>query len=266
MQVSGRAFLILLGILAVLAIATQPAVLTAVLPATPTPAGTPTFTPAPTATPTLDPLAAIPVATTVGQAVAAYPLPTLPPATAVPAAAVDILAPTPLPVTPAVLTPAVVIPPAPTPVGVPPDRIVIPRLNLDAAVEPSGMVPSTTVPGVAEWAIPDHRAAGWLNTSAPFARPGNTVLAGHHNIHGEVFRGLWDLAAGDEIVLYAGQQVRRYRVSQVLVVAERDRPLAERLANAPYIQPTGDERLTLVTCWPYESNTHRTIVIAYPER
>jgi sortase A len=163
-----------------------------------------------------------------------------------------------------VLTGTVQIPIPPTPAGPPPDRIAIARLGLDAPVEPVGMAPSDVAPGVVEWEVPDHRAAGWLNTSAPFGLPGNTVLDGHHNIKGEVFRDLWTLQAGDEIVLYAGGRARCYAVGQVLILPEKGQPLEVRLANAQYLLPTEDERLTLITCWPYENNTHRTVVIAFP--
>jgi LPXTG-site transpeptidase (sortase) family protein len=37
-----------------------------------------------------------------------------------------------------------------------------------------------------------------------------------------------------------------------------------RMENASWIGESNDERLTLVTCWPYESNTHRLIVVARP--
>jgi sortase A len=37
-----------------------------------------------------------------------------------------------------------------------------------------------------------------------------------------------------------------------------------RLQNAQWIQPTTDERLTLVTCWPYNDNSHRLIIVARP--
>jgi sortase A len=127
------------------------------------------------------------------------------------------------------------------------------------------MVPSSIAPGVFEWGVPDHRAAGWLNTSAAFGLPGNTVLDAHHNIKGEAFRDLWTLKSGDEIVLYADRQSRSYRVSEILILPERNQALEVRLANAQYIQPTPDERLTMITCWPYESNTHRVIVIAFPK-
>ncbi len=41
-------------------------------------------------------------------------------------------------------------------------------------------------------------------------------------------------------------------------------PLEVRQANARYIQPTDDERVTLVTCHPYGSTRFRLIVIARP--
>ena len=122
-------------------------------------------------------------------------------------------------------------------------------------------------------AIPPGKVAGWLSTSAGFGRPGNTVLAGRHQACPElaewakgltVFHGLWTLEPGDEIVLYAGQQARRYVVDEVLILPEQDQPLDVRLANAEYIRPTEDERLTLVTGWPEKDNTHRTIIIAFP--
>jgi sortase A len=158
------------------------------------------------------------------------------------------------------------IPPVPTLVGARPERLVIARLNLDVPVEPVGMVPSEVAPGVVEWDVPEHRAAGWLNTSAALGSAGNIVLDGHHNIKGEVFRDLWALQAGDEIRLHGGGESRGFRVEEVLILPEKDQPLEVRLANARYIQPTVDERLTLITCWPYENNTHRAIVVAIPSK
>ena len=55
-----------------------------------------------------------------------------------------------------------------------------------------------------------------------------------------------------------------YKVTQVETLAEQDQPLAVRLANAQWIEPTTDQRLTLVSCWPYETNSHRLIVVAVP--
>ncbi len=142
-----------------------------------------------------------------------------------------------------------------------PTRIVIPAINLDASIEPVGW---SQVNGVSMWDIPNHFAAGWLKTSAPLSRPGNTVLDGHHNIAGEVFRYLVDLKAGDLIEVYSGAQQVVYQVTALHILPDRDQPLEVREKNAEWIQPTLDERLTLVTCWPYTNNTHRLIVVAMP--
>jgi sortase (surface protein transpeptidase) len=63
---------------------------------------------------------------------------------------------------------------------------------------------------------------------------------------------------------YAASLVRNYRVDQKLILAEAGQPSAARQANAQYINPTTDERLTLVTCCPPTCNTHRLIIVARP--
>lgn len=146
-----------------------------------------------------------------------------------------------------------------------PERIVIPAIHLDAPVVPVGFRELRVGDQrVRAWETPNFFAAGWHKTSAPLGMPGNTVLNGHHNIYGEVFRDLARLKPGDRIFMYSGDQVFVYEVREKYIIPERGRPLSERLANARWIQPTKDERLTLITCWPYTSNTHRLIVIAWP--
>ncbi len=49
-----------------------------------------------------------------------------------------------------------------------------------------------------------------------------------------------------------------------MILPERDQPLSVRLANAQWIEPSTDERLTLITCWPKDNNTHRLIIVAVP--
>jgi LPXTG-site transpeptidase (sortase) family protein len=269
-----RVFLFLLIGLSLLAAVTSPSLLKPFLTSEATPTATlVTETLTPTATSTPDFFDKVPIATPMGQEVAVFQrlstpaLGALPPTfTAGPAlspsgqTSLDLLT-----VSTALISGLhTEIPAPPTPGGPSPDRVYISRLERDLPVEPVGMVPSSVAPGVFEWDVPDHRAAGWLNTSAAFGFSGNTVLDGHHNIKGEAFRDLWTLQAGDEIVLYAGGQSRSYIVSEVLILPERNQPLQVRLANAQYIQPTTDERLTMITCWPYESNSHRVVVIALP--
>lgn len=268
-----RVFLFLLIGLSSLAALTTPALLKPLLQTEVTPTtATVTATSSSTPTATLDPLGHVPTVTPMGANTVAYQHPLPPPAlgalppTFTPEPAFT-SSPNDFPVPSLTLSATVQIdiPTAPTPSGPPPDRLYIPRLNRDLPVEPVGLVPSKTAPGVFEWGVPDHQAAGWLNTSAAFGLSGNTVLDGHHNIKGEAFRDLWTLQPGDELSLFAGAQVEPYLVTEVLILPERDQPLEARLANAQYIQPTADERLTLITCWPYESNTHRVVVIAFPK-
>jgi len=146
-----------------------------------------------------------------------------------------------------------------------PSRLTIPAIGLDAPVETVGWsVKVINGQEVSMWDVPNRFAAGWLKTSARAGEPGNTVLDGHHNIAGEVFRDLVQLKAGDTLQLWVGDRSREYVVSLLKIMPERGQPISVRIENARWIQPTRDERVTLVTCWPYTNNTHRLIVVAQP--
>ncbi len=146
-----------------------------------------------------------------------------------------------------------------------PERIVIPDAAVDAPVSGVGLVQVQNNGQIYyQWQVPDEYRAGWHNTSAPLGKAGNTVLNGHHNINGEVFRDLINLEEGAEVIVYDREHAYTYVVSDIELLPERDQPLAVRQENARWIGPTDDERLTLVTCWPYEDNSHRVVIIAYP--
>ncbi len=184
----------------------------------------------------------------------ATPVP--PTATAVPTATA-IPSPTPRPT-------ATPVPPTPTPEPIkPPTRIVIPSIRLDAPVKSVGLVREPTT-GFWTYDIPAFRAAGWSDDSAPLGRPGNTVLNGHNNILGKVFLDLVDVKKGDTIAMYEGDRVFNYKVTDVLFLLEAGQPDSVRIKNASFIKPTNDERLTIVSCWPRDNNTHRLVVIAVP--
>jgi sortase A len=146
-----------------------------------------------------------------------------------------------------------------------PVRLSIPALGIDAPIVEVGLEP-VTVDGTSDyqWQAPTFYAAGWHNNSALLGETGNTVLNGHHNINGAIFRNLDELDPGEEIVLYDQERSYRYRVKEQHLLLEQDQPLAVRRANARWIYPTPDERVTIVTCWPYTDNTHRLVVIAVP--
>lgn len=147
----------------------------------------------------------------------------------------------------------------------PPDRLIIPSIGLDTAVVETGWE-TVTLDGVTynRWRAPNRFAAGWHKTSAGVGQAGNLVLNGHHNIHGAVFRRLVDVTVGDNIELKTGAHTYIYEVVRTMVLAEEDQPTAVRLENARWVLPTPDERVTLVTCWPADDNSHRLIVVARP--
>jgi sortase A len=160
--------------------------------------------------------------------------------------------------------------PTPTPTarltGTAPIWLRIPAISLDAPVMPIGHI-TIDVDGEVQsmWNVPDWRAVGWHETSALIGAPGNTVLNGHNTTHGEVFRDLYKVEAG-ALLLVDGEvgQTYAYRVAEKIVLPENGQPLEVRRQNARHIQPTADERLTLVTCHPYGSLANRLLVIAYP--
>ena len=144
-----------------------------------------------------------------------------------------------------------------------PDRIVIEKIALDApvilATEDKVTIASEDY---LQYLAPDEYAAGWHPNSAPLGAVGNTVINGHHNVHGKVFGRLVDLVPGDRITVFSGTTSYTFQVANVLILPERDADLATRLENARWIEPSQDIRLTLVTCWPEYSNTHRLIIVA----
>jgi LPXTG-site transpeptidase (sortase) family protein len=146
-----------------------------------------------------------------------------------------------------------------------PARLQISRLKLDAPIT-QVYLERVTIQETAyyQWEVPAAYMAGWHNNSALLGQPGNTVLNGHHNIYGQLFRDLADLEVGDEIVVHDAQRPFAYQVEQIFILPERGEPIATRLANAQWIEPTDDERLTLISCWPFHDNSHRLIVVARP--
>lgn len=144
-------------------------------------------------------------------------------------------------------------------------RIVAESIGMDAKVVPVGwekIIQNTEE--VTVWSVASN-AAGWHNNSLLPGQGGNVVLSGHHNVDGEVFRYIVDLEPGAIVTLYNqdGEDFN-YAVEDKFIVKDKGEPDAVRQANARWIGPFNDERLTLVTCWPYTNNTHRVIVIAKP--
>lgn len=162
---------------------------------------------------------------------------------------------------------AAMLEPTATPIvqGPMPERIEIPAIGVDTPVVEVGwearIVNGDSVDNV--WQTADF-AAGFHRDSAKLGEVGNTVLSGHNNIQGSVFKDLYELKPGDEIILHASDRRWVYTIENKFVVHEEGASEARRHANAQWIEPTPDERLTLISCYPPWSNTHRVIVVARP--
>ena len=137
---------------------------------------------------------------------------------------------------------------------------------------------------VSEWVIPKNGAGHHVN-SAGIGQAENLVISGHNNIYGRVFMPIsqaWnndkrvkvdnftdksDVLDGREVVLYdpAGVQ-HKYVVTDFFRLKDTGVSQQQRTANGHYILPTGDEQVTIVTCWPPTNNTHRLVLIARPEK
>ena len=145
-----------------------------------------------------------------------------------------------------------------------PDRLIIPAIDLDTPVVPLGW--SSRVDEAdrifSEWDVAAY-AAGWHKNSARLGEGGNVVLSGHNNILGAVFRELDQLRKGDRMEIFSGGVRYTYQIDKVLIVPETRATPEQRKANAQWIQPFDDDRLTLVSCWPRDDNTHRIIVVGY---
>jgi LPXTG-site transpeptidase (sortase) family protein len=133
-----------------------------------------------------------------------------------------------------------VAPAAPGPWGVPPVKIAIPALGIEAPVEPVGQDADGAMSAPTH---PDEVA--WYKLGPGMGVPGNVVLAGHINWEGRVrtFGYLDQLGPGD-VVQVIDEQGRgfEYAVDSSRWVRAEGAPLEEIFA-----QPT-EPVLTLITC------------------
>ncbi|MDX2677191.1 class E sortase [Streptomyces sp. NY05-11A] len=105
-----------------------------------------------------------------------------------------------------------------------------------------------------------HYGEGELKTAMPDAKTGNFGLAGHRNTHGEPFRYINRLQAGDEMVVETQNEYFVYKMTSSLPVTAPD--------NTGVLDPvppgsgfTGPGRyITLTTCTPEFTSKYRLIV------
>ena len=99
-------------------------------------------------------------------------------------------------------------------------------------------------------------SAGWVSETAPVGAIGNAVIAGHRNYdYGSHFNRLGEIEVGDEI----GYQPKdggamRFRVYEILEIIPGD--------QAAFEQPADKSIVTLLTCTPIRTATHRLLIRA----
>lgn len=132
--------------------------------------------------------------------------------------------------------------------GLRPSRVRLPRLGVDTAVVSAGFT-------LGQWDVPRHTAVHYWPIAGYPGTVGNIIIAGHVGYRGEIFNRLPGVQPGDEVLVSAGSQERRYVVREVLTLLPEETWV---------MAPTRDEVLTLITCVPIGVYTHRLIVRATP--
>lgn len=147
-----------------------------------------------------------------------------------------------------------------------PSRIMAEAIGLDAPVVEMGWR-SEQKGGqiVSVWEVP-YDEAGWHRNSAQPGQTSNVVISGHNkSLGGHVFGHLEEIEVGDRVTLWTDEGTSYvYQVSEKQIVRAFGASPEALDYLRTVIQPTTREQLTLITCWPSWTNTHRLIVIAHP--
>jgi sortase (surface protein transpeptidase) len=141
------------------------------------------------------------------------------------------------------------------PITIAGSRIAVPRLGIDLPLELGEIARDVPREGFAG-ATPENVAFVFPSSRLP-GEGGNTYIYAHARVG--MFLSLWGAKLGDEVVIYRPDDgVRRsYRVT---VIAPRVNP-----TDAHWLDPNGEERLTLQTSTGPNPTDPRFIVVAYPE-
>ena len=142
-----------------------------------------------------------------------------------------------------------------------PTRIAIPSIKVDSVVEPVGYQLTAQSLG---WQTAEN-AVGWHRSSAVPGSPGNTVMSGHNATRGSrVFRDLYKIKTSAAITVTSNGIDHQYVVTDIIILPYVFASEYRRGQIAALLGQFGDERLTLITCYPWFTNTHRLIVVAHP--
>lgn len=168
---------------------------------------------------------------------------------------------------PYVLEPAVVIQPAaeteapepqPHPATGFPNRLVVPKLGIDAPVIRAHVTDGTL------WPPDDPQSLGWWAEGAkPGAVQGGALITGHSvSTGGGAFDDLETLRKGDRVRVRTGRGVIVYSVTGVTIYKKG--ALAKDAQRV--FSQTGPGRLVLITCEDYNGSYWESNAIVFAER
>jgi sortase A len=105
-----------------------------------------------------------------------------------------------------------------------------------------------------------NKAAGHYPGTALPGQIGNFSVAGHRKTHGEPFRHLDEMRAGDLVYVETAQAWYTYRIdADPVIVQPTDLGVVDPVPGEPGVRPT-QRLITLTTCNPWWSSTQRMIV------
>lgn len=122
-----------------------------------------------------------------------------------------------------------------------PVRLKIPKINVDAVIESTGLTPDGAM------GVPKNPAdAAWFDSGSRPGEIGNAVIAGHEGWKDgvpAVFDDLRELSKGDKIYVYnEGGMTTVFAVSGVKIYGENDD------ASNVFVSNDGKAHLNLITC------------------
>ena len=146
-------------------------------------------------------------------------------------------------------------------------RMSVPAIELDAPVLMVSWM-QNPVTALQEWTIARYAVGHHYQSGLP-GEGTNIVFSSHVAGYGKLFANLDKLIPGETITLFEGDIEHSYTVTaQKIIPAEGPTP-EEQIANLQLLEPTDNEQLTLITCWPAsgpDKFSQRLVVIAEPTK
>ena len=145
--------------------------------------------------------------------------------------------------------------------ALPPVRLSIPDIQLEATVEPMGWsVEEVDGERITKWIVPED-AIGWHVNSAGAGASGNLILSGHQVRGAAVLAplSLGDIVVGQEVLVEDEEGVVFvYRVIDISEPIPASGASEDEMEQAmSYLNQTNEGVLTLITGWPDFTTTHR---------